>query len=199
MTDESKTIAAEVRIVWKVHGSRFIATAVPVKTAEQAREAIRRLKKEFHDATRNCSAYRLGIQGEESRSSDDGEPAGSAGKPILAALDKFGLTDLVVVVTRYFGGSKLGVAGLARAYGGAAEQALGSAVSVIHYMTETVHAAFPHSHISQVMHVVSKLDAKIADTWYDEEVHVRLEVRRSRAADLKAALFDQTRGNIEFK
>jgi uncharacterized YigZ family protein len=199
MTDEYKTIAAEVRSISKVRGSRFIATAVPVKTAGEAREAITRLKKEFHDATHNCSAYRLGVQGEQSRSSDDGEPAGSAGKPILASLEKFGLTDLVVVVTRYFGGTRLGVPGLARAYGGAAELALESAVFVTQYTTETVFASFPHSHISQVMHVVSKHGARIADTWYDEEVHVRLEVRRSRAADLKATLFDQTRGNIEFK
>lgn len=196
MQDEYKTIQSEAREQTKVQGSRFIATALPVTTKAEAEQFIAKLRKEFRDATHNCFAYRLGTDGTLFRFNDDGEPGGSAGKPILAAIDKLELTDVIVVVIRYFGGTKLGVGGLVRAYGDVAEQALLNAEKVTKYKTHLIEATFPHSHISNVMHVVSKLGARIVDTQYDEDVHLDLEVRLSKVDELRTALVEQTRGNV---
>ncbi len=199
MTDEYKTIQSEARAETKVEGSRFIATASPVTTKTEADQFIERIRKEFFDATHNCFAYRIGMGSDLFRFNDDGEPSGSAGKPILAAIDKPGLTDIVTVVTRYFGGTKLGVGGLARAYGNAAALALASAQVVTKYKVDVLEASFPHAHISNVMHVVSKIVARIVDTTYDEEVHVNLEIRQSKLEELKSLLVNHTSGNIRLK
>ncbi len=199
MHDEYKTIRSESRTETKVQGSRFIATATPITTKAEAEQFVGRIKKEFWDATHNCFAYRLGTDGREFRSNDDGEPSGSAGKPILAVIDKLELTDTAVVVTRYFGGTKLGVGGLIRSYSQAAEKALLWMEPITKYVIETFEATFPHSHISTVMHIVSRLGAKIVDTHYDEDVHLRLEIRRTRAGDLNSSLVNQTNGNIDLK
>lgn len=199
VNDEYKTIVGEVHAEIRVQGSRFIATALPVVTKEAAEQFIVRIRKSRHDATHNCYAYRLGFDAQQFRYNDDGEPNGTAGKPILTAIDKFTLTNTMVVVTRYFGGTKLGVGGLARAYGDAAEQALSSADVVTRYLSDHVRISFPHSRISNVMHVVSKIGARITDTVYDEEVHLEIDIRQSRTAELKAALVEQTSGNIRMK
>ncbi len=199
MNDEFTTIKSEARAGTKVQGSRFIATALSVSTKAEAEQFLAGIRKEFRDATHNCFAYRVGTDGMQFRFGDDGEPSGSAGKPILASIDKFKLTDIIVVVTRYFGGTKLGVGGLVRAYSDAAEQALLKAEKLTKYKTEIIEATFPHSHISSVMHVVSKVGAKIVDTMYDEDVHAKLEIRLSKAGELKSLLVNQTNGNINLK
>lgn len=195
MTDEYKTIEIEVHAETRVRGSRFIAAASPVSTKEAAEQFMARIRKSHHDAAHNCHAYRLGFDAQQFRYNDNGEPNG-AGKPILTAIDKHGLTNTIVVVTRYFGGAKLGVGGLARAYGDAAEQVLSSAKIVTRYHFDHIRVSFPHSCISNVMHVISKSGARIIDTVYDEEVHLEIEIRQSRAAELKAALVEHTSGNI---
>jgi uncharacterized YigZ family protein len=196
--DEYKTLRREVRNETKVQGSRFIATASPAASRDEADAFVSRVRKEFFDATHNCFAYRLGVEGNVFRYNDEGEPAGSAGRSILSAIDSASLTEVVVVVTRYFGGTKLGVGGLARAYSKAAQQALALSETVMRYKTETLRATFPHSHISNVMRVVSMLGAKIADTSYDEEVHAVLEIRSSKVNELRELLVDHTSGNIRF-
>ena len=109
------TIADECRIEYIVDKSRFIATAAPCTTEEEVQAFFTRITKEFWDATHNCTAYALGPRQEQQRSSDNGEPSGTAGKPILEVLKKTGITDTAIVVTRYFGGIKLGAGGLIRA------------------------------------------------------------------------------------
>ena len=150
-TDEFRTLPNQARQEIKVQGSRFLCTALPTSTKEMAEEFVARIRKEFFNATHHCFAYRLGTAGDRFRYNDDGEPAGTGGKPILAAIDKFGMTDVVVVVTRYFGGTKLGVGGLARAYGEAAEKTLGSIKPVTRYILSPLLTSFPHTHISNVM------------------------------------------------
>ena len=198
-SDEYRTVSGEYCHETKVHGSRFIATVMPSSTKSEAEEFIGRLKNHFHDATHNCYAYRCGTDANQFRVNDDGEPGGTAGKPILAAIDKRGLTDVVVVVTRYFGGTKLGVGGLIRAYGDAAEKVLSSSTIVTRYLYDVIHVAFPHAYIGAVMHVASMCNAKIADTQYDEEVHLTMEVRRSKCEELRTLLLNNTNGNIRFK
>lgn len=198
-SDEYKTIKTEVCTEVRVQGSKFIATALSATTKTEAEEFIARLKKQYHNATHNCYAYRCGMEGVQFRFNDDGEPSGTAGKPILAAIDKFGLTEVLVVVTRYFGGTKLGVGGLIRAYGDAATQTLASAEIVTKYVLDTFRVSFPHPHISSVMHVASRYGARIVDTAYDEEVHLVLEIRKSNADDLRTSLVSHTGGNLRIR
>jgi uncharacterized YigZ family protein len=123
-SDTYCTITSRERAEIVVKGSRFIGSVAPVRSKEEALGYIDDIRKEFYDATHNCFAYRLGAQGLNFRTADDGEPSGSAGKPILFILQKFDISDVVAVVTRYYGGTKLGVGGLARAYSDATEAAL---------------------------------------------------------------------------
>ena len=198
MIDEFKTIKSSNRAEIKVLGSRFIATTFPVLMKWDAEQALERTRKELWDATHNCYAYRFGVDGAQFRFNDDGEPGGSAGKPILSAIDKFGLTDVLVVVTRYFGGRKLGVGGLVRAYGEAAALALTKAETLVKYKTDIISATFPHSHISNVMHVVVRIGAKMVETTYEEDVHAKIEIRLSRVEECKSALVNFTSGSISF-
>lgn len=157
------------------------------------------MRKEYPDATHHCHAYRLGTDQKLFRFHDDGEPSGSAGRLILVAIDALALTDIVVVVTRYFGGTKLGVGGLARAYGDAARRVLESAAVVTKYRTGLLEATFPHAYIGVVMHAVATTGVKIIDTSYDEDVHLRIEVRLSKIDEFRSVLIDQTNGNVSVK
>ncbi len=197
MEDEFTTIRRIVRTESKVLGSRFIATAAPAENRAIVDRLLGSVRKELFDATHHCYGYRLGPSGDRFRANDGGEPAGSAGKPILAAIERAGLTDVVVIVTRYFGGTKLGIGGLARAYGGAAAGALERAERVTHYAVELIRVSFPHAQVSNVMHVLEKYGARITETNYDEEVHLALEIRRLRSAELREALVNRTSGNLE--
>ena len=125
--DQYKSIAAPAEGLFKDNGSRFIAFAYPVETEEEVKELVSALKKEYHDARHHCFAYRLGYKGDVWRASDDGEPSGSAGRPILGQIESLGLSDVLVVVVRYFGGIKLGIPGLIRAYKTSTADALSSA------------------------------------------------------------------------
>lgn len=199
MSDSFKTIVGDSRAQIRVQSSRFIASAHHAATKVESEKFIHSIKKEFFDATHNCYAYRLGALGDQFRFNDDGEPGGSAGKPILAAIDHEGLTDVVVVVTRYFGGTKLGVGRLVRAYGRAAEIALRKADQTTKFILETMVVTFPHAHIGNVMRAVSLHEAKIVDTSYDEEIHLMVEIRVSKTEKFKAALIDLTSGNVALK
>ncbi len=199
MRDHYLTIEAPCRAETRVRGSRFIASARPVSSRGEVEEALAVLRREFHDATHHCYAYRLGPDGADFRAADGGEPSGSAGKPILAAIDRGGFTDVLLVVTRYFGGTKLGVGGLARAYGDAADGVLASASPKQCYAMVTLRASFPHALVGPVMHSAGKAGAKIEGTEYDGEVHIVLSVRASRAGELEAALVEGTRGTIRIR
>ena len=128
----------------RTKGSRFIAAISPAQDVQAAEAFVASLRSEYDDASHHCFAWRLGPDGETFRSSDDGEPGGSAGRPILLQIEGHDLTDTVVVVTRYFGGTKLGVGGLVRAYGGAAGQALDRAEILITEITRTLHIEYPY-------------------------------------------------------
>ena len=124
--DAYRSLAAPSEGLFKDNGSRFIALAYPVETEEEVKNIVAALRKEYHDARHHCYAYRLGYQGNIFRASDDGEPAGSAGRPILGQIDSAGLSDVLVVVVRYFGGIKLGIPGLIRAYKTSTADAIGN-------------------------------------------------------------------------
>jgi len=165
----------------KISGSRFIADVIPVANVEEASAALERIRAEYHDARHHCWAYRIGIEGETWRSSDDGEPSGSAGVPILKQLAGHDVTDLVAVVTRYFGGTKLGVGGLVRAYGGAADEALERAVIREVIITERVLVDHDYELSSPVQAVLAKAKLTPVEADYGESVRLVLEIPIARA------------------
>lgn len=139
--------------VFKDNGSRFIATAYQVSSEEQVKEIVAALKNEYHDARHHCYAYRLGHDGSRFRANDDGEPSGSAGRPILGQIDSAGLSDVLVVVVRYFGGIKLGIPGLIRAYRESAAEALANCVRVDKVATESFCLVFPYEAMNEAMKI----------------------------------------------
>lgn len=185
---------AETQLVEK--RSRFLAVALPVFTREEAQAVWEAERVRFHDAAHHCYAWRVG---EQERSSDDGEPAGTAGKPILSAIGHSELDSVAVVVTRYFGGVKLGPGGLVRAYGDAAGQALAQAGRQECFRTGRVSVAFDFDLTSRVHHTVQKFEARTVESTYSERTRLVLELRRSRVAPFQSALLEATAGKVEIR
>jgi uncharacterized YigZ family protein len=184
--DRYITLSARHREEVRIRSSHFIATAVPAATAEAARQTLALISREMHDATHNCWAFRL-TSGEES-SSDAGEPSGTAGRPILGAISSAGLTDTLVVVTRYFGGIKLGTGGLARAYRDAAGLALVSAPRRERHHTASLEVTFRFPQTGLVEPLLSRFGAKKQESDYGENVRLVIAVRRSLAPELVSLL-----------
>ena len=144
-TVEFTSVAKEFRHEYVIEKSRFITTVYPCKTEEEAQTFISHINKEFWDARHNCTAYALGPQQEQQRSSDNGEPSGTAGKPMLEVLKKTGITNVAVVVTRYFGGIKLGTGGLIRAYSHSVAETLRLAPKELHTTRTRLQAKIDYS------------------------------------------------------
>ena len=138
----------------KVKGSRFVATVAPTTDLEASAKFLEQMRAEHFDATHNCYAYRIGWDGNLFRAADDGEPAGSAGKPILFTLDKYNFQDVTVVVTRYYGGTKLGVPGLIHAYKTAAAEALNNATVETRIVKEIYQLEYPYEVMNDVMKII---------------------------------------------
>ncbi len=196
MKDEYQSIKAGVTASTKIEASKFIATAHPVELRSQAEGTLARVRKEYFDATHHCYAYILGSEGKESRYSDDGEPSGTAGTKILAAIQSKNLSDVLVVVTRYFGGTKLGTGGLARAYFDSASRALSDAVVVPKIVTAELLITFPYDETSRVMNTLSQRKGRIIDTVYGDDVTLRVTIRKSLMQLLADELVNVTRGNL---
>ena len=165
----------------KISGSRFIAEVAPAQGEEEAIAFLEAMRSKYHDARHHCWAYRLGVEGEAWRSSDDGEPSGSAGVPILKQLEAKDVTGLMVVVIRYFGGTKLGVGGLVRAYGSAAKEALERASIREVIITERVTVTHDYELSSPVQGVLARAGLQAVESEYGEEVRIVLEIPIARA------------------
>jgi len=198
-SDAYKTLAAPVSTETKVLASRFLAFAHPVGSREDAIGIWKGLQRQYHDATHHCYAFRLGTDGSDFRSNDDGEPSGTAGRPILAALERKGLTNVVVVVVRYFGGTKLGVGGLRRAYAEAAEAVLSKVKMEDRFCLSRLVAVFRYDLTARVLHAISQGGGKVVNSDYGEKVKVEVEVRTSQAESLRAALANATNGSVAFE
>ena len=192
-------IKEPVRTELKVKGSRFIASARRVNTEEEAQAAIAEIKKEFHDATHNCYAWKVG-HGKKMkyRYNDDGEPNNTAGLPILKTIDNRRLSNILVVVTRYFGGVKLGTGGLIRAYSKATMDALREADIEKGFLSETLEFKTSFEFVNLVHSLIANHKATLKDSSYAEEVTFIVEVRASKAKEFKTKLKDGTNGQVEF-
>jgi uncharacterized YigZ family protein len=197
--DEYRTIASDVSTEQKIKGSRFIGMIFPVESQDEAWDHLTRCRKIYHDATHHCYAFRTGIEGEVSRFSDDGEPSGTAGKPILMLLEHREITNALLVVVRYFGGTKLGTGGLVRAYTEAARAVVEQASVIRVPVLKNLRVTFPYDHTSGVMHIISQNNIKIIDTEYSDDVTLHLGIRPSLIDPVTVHLRDVTAGNIMIK
>ena len=183
MQDQYRSIAAPSGGLFKDNGSRFIALAYPVETEEEVKSIVAGLRKEYHDARHHCYAYRLGYKGDVWRASDDGEPSGSAGRPILGQIDSLGLSDILVVVVRYFGGIKLGVPGLIRAYKTSTADALSSARIVEKIASRHFRLQFDYLSMNAVMKVLKDMDLPQRAQEFGESCSLQTSVRLAAVED----------------
>ncbi len=177
--DKYITLAKPHRAETKVKGSKFIASAANVSDKTSAINFLETIRSEFFDATHNCFAYRIGYDGLEYRAADDGEPNGSAGKPILFSISKFNLSDVIVVVTRYFGGTKLGVGGLARAYSEATELVLSQCEFKTIHRTMPVRVLCIYEDINTIKRLIDEYAVSFKE-YYSDAVEYIVEVHISK-------------------
>lgn len=186
--DLYRTVAAPAEAACRERSSKFLSWIFPVRSEEEIREHLDALRKRFFDATHHCYAWRLGPRGEAFRANDDGEPSGTAGKPILGQLLSNDLTDCLVVVVRYFGGTKLGVPGLIAAYREATADVIAQAQIVERTVDRQVTVDFPYVAMNDIMRVVKELQPCIEAQEFDNLCTMRLSIRESRADLLEERL-----------
>jgi uncharacterized YigZ family protein len=181
--------AGEGRGQLRERASRFLGFALPCTDPEEASQQLAALAREHHDATHVAFAWTVGAgDGARARCSDAGEPSGTAGKPIAAAIEAAGLTDVLVAVVRWFGGTKLGTGGLARAYREAAARALASAGARVVYETRTLVVTCPYARVSAVKRLVRPPEVAIVEEEFGADARLSLSVRRSLVPELTARL-----------
>ncbi len=166
--------------MFRDRGSRFLAFAFPVQSKEEIKSILESLRREYHDARHHCYAYRLGAAKNEYRSSDDGEPSGSAGRPILGQINARDLSNVLVVVVRYFGGTLLGVGGLIHAYREAAADALQKARIVEAEETEPIRVRYPYALTNDIMKIVDEEKISILDQAFTDSCSLLGRVAKSR-------------------
>jgi uncharacterized YigZ family protein len=186
---------ASIEIIEKK--SRFIATVLPVETLEQAEEALTRLRKEHYSAAHNCFGYQIGEKNEMQRCSDDGEPQGTAGKPILDVLKGQDIKNTLIVVTRYFGGTLLGTGGLVRAYGKAAKEGVAAAGLIARKRIRLMELEMTYTLSGKVQYLLNEKGYTIRSTHYTDKVQFVVEVLVSGQEVFTSWIIDQTNAEIE--
>lgn len=195
--DLYKTISKPAESNFRDHASKFIGFLYPVRSEEEIKLLLSELKKQFYDATHHCYAYRLGPKGEIFRANDDGEPSGTAGKPILNQLLSAEVTNILAVVVRYYGGTKLGVPGLINAYKEATKEALSAATFIEETVNNQFEVCFEYAAMNEVMRVVKDLNPAIVDQEMNLTCRMTLEIRQSLSHSLEEKLSNKERISIK--
>ncbi len=188
MNDEYETIDSIGEGIYSEKRSKFLAFAHPAASVEQVKDLIADYRKKYYDARHVCYAYVLGAERQDFRTNDDGEPSSTAGKPILGQINSNELTDILVVVVRYYGGVNLGTGGLISAYRTAAALAIENASKVKKTVEETVVHTFVYPLMNKVMRTAREMGARIVDTHYDNTCEIVLSIARSKASLLRSKL-----------
>lgn len=194
--DSYKTILIPTESELKVSKSKFISQVYPVTKSDEVNLTLTSARKKYYDAAHHPYAYRLGLDENNFRYSDDGEPSGSAGKPIMEVIDKFELTNILIVVTRYFGGVKLGVGGLRRAIFEASELVVKNAEIVTNQITEDFRIEFDYKYIGAVMNFLEKEDIIILNNTSDDKVKLECSVVVSKIEKFKDELSKLTNASV---
>lgn len=189
ITDEYFTIKDNISEgFYSEKRSKFLAFAFHVTTEEEIKEIVSEYRKKYYDARHVCWAYMLGAQRTEFRANDDGEPSSTAGKPILGQINKNELTDILIIVVRYYGGVNLGTSGLIVAYRTAAAEAIANAEIIKLYDEEVVTYDFPYVMMNDVMKIIKDMSPRIVNQTYDNTCEIQLSIRKSQALLLKSRL-----------
>ena len=178
-SDTYKTIASSSHGLYKEKGSRFVSVAFPISCPDEVKPIIDKIKKEHHEARHHCYAYMIGHERNNWRVNDDGEPSGTAGKPILGQINSFGLTNILIVVSRYFGGTLLGVSGLINAYRSAATSALQDAEKVEKIMQEYYEITYPYISMNDIMRILKEDNIGQSQQSFDLECRILINFRVS--------------------
>ncbi len=186
--DTYKTISRPSEGTYTEKRSKFLAFALPVRSVDEVKELVKDYQKRFYDARHVCYAYMLGAERTDFRANDNGEPSGTAGKPILGQINSYGLTDILIIVVRYFGGIKLGTSGLIQAYKQAAIEALAVADIIEKTVDQDISFAFEYPFMNDVMRIVKEEEPQIISQGYDTDCTMTLRQRRSLMPRLKAKL-----------
>ncbi len=198
MNDSFRTLIAPVRVKIPVGACRFIASLAPAAAEAEARGFIDAVSKDYADANHNAYAYKVGYgDGALSRSFDDGEPASTAGPPMLDVLEKYNLTNVVVVGTRYFGGVKLGVGGLVRAYRSCAEEGVKAARIETRYFTRVIRFEIPYKHVGSALREIEVLKGAVKKMEYGSQVVVTAVIREKYGPLFIKRLQDASRGDVK--
>ena len=188
MTDEYKTIVATSEGYYTEKRSKFLAFAHHVETHDEVKDIIAGYRKKYYDARHVCYAYMLGPQRTDFRANDDGEPSSTAGKPILGQINSSELTDVLIVVVRYYGGVNLGTSGLIVAYREAAADAIGHAVVETRQVEEEIAYTFAYPQMNDVMRIVKEMQPRIVSQTFDNTCEIHLRIRQSEAEMLRSKL-----------
>ena len=186
--DSFKTIARAAETTYRQLSSKFLVYAYPVETEEEIKEHLDALRKRWFDATHHCYAWRLGAHGELFRANDDGEPSGTAGKPILGQLLSANLTNCLVVVVRYFGGTKLGVSGLIQAYKESTAEVIAVSKIIEKTVDRIIKIDFDYISMNGVMRIIKEMNPRIDEQVFDNICTMHLRIRESEADQLLAKL-----------
>lgn len=187
--DEFKTINSQIGTgFYSEKRSKFLAFAHHVETESDVKDIVLSYKKKYYDARHVCYAYMLGPEKQTFRSNDDGEPSSTAGKPILGQIVKNGLTDILVVVVRYYGGVNLGTGGLIIAYREAASEAIGNSCVITKRVEGVVDYDFPYIMMNDVMKIVKDMAPRVVEQNYGNTCQIKLSIRRSKVEELKKRL-----------
>ena len=177
MQDEYKTILQTSEGIFRDRGSKFLATALPLRNLEQVDEHLHASRKQHPKARHHCYAYRLQPDGAQFRTNDDGEPSGTAGRPLLGQIDSFGLTNVMIIVVRYFGGTKLGTSGLINAYRSAAREALSEATISQQTVKAFYRIAFDYGKMSEVMSAVKSNACEIIEQSFTDTAELQIAIK----------------------
>ena len=188
MTDEFKTIVTTSEGYYTEKRSKFLAFAHHVQTVDEVKELLTGYRKKYYDARHVCYAYMLGAERTEFRANDDGEPSSTAGKPILGQINSNELTDILIVVVRYYGGVNLGTSGLIVAYREAAADAINHATIETRQVEEIVKYSFAYPQMNDVMRIVKDMNPRIISQTYDNTCEIVLSIRKSEAEQLRNRL-----------
>ncbi len=188
MSDEYKTIASTSEGYYTEKRSKFLAFAHPVKTVDEVKELLAGYRKKYYDARHVCYAYMLGAERSDFRANDDGEPSSTAGKPILGQINSNELTDILIVVVRYYGGVNLGTSGLIVAYREAAADAIVHATIETRQVEEIVKYSFAYPQMNDVMRIVKDMNPRIVSQTYDNTCEIVLSIRKNESEELRSRL-----------
>ena len=188
MDDTYKTISKIAEGTYTEKRSKFLAFAIPVRTLDEVKEHLKFYEKKYFDARHVCYAYMLGAERSDYRANDNGEPSGTAGRPILGQINSYGLTDVLIVVVRYFGGIKLGTSGLIVAYKAATQEALNAADIIEKTVDEDVSFSFEYPFLNDVMRIVKEESPEIVSQDFDNDCQMTLRIRKSMSDKLRQRL-----------